>query len=551
MSKTLSNLVRDPGPLRTWLSQGLVLFVAASAPLWLIPGAMAQAPQTQSQIGSWSPPVHDAERRRPRPRPPDRQGAVLGRRELGQGLDTPDTTPHLWDPVTGQFDLPSPPPTPKHNIFCSGHAFLPDGRLLVAGGAIVDGDGLKNASLYDPVGNDWTAVDDMNAGRWYPTVLALANGDMLVASGSFKTFPLPGRQPGVNDLPQVLGTDGHWRDVKGLQPLPPPNNMMNEPVFPLYPFLHVAPDGNVFMSGPLVKTSLVDVVNGTMVNTFKHATNPTTSKLVGERDFGSSVMYDVGKVLVVGGHMDPPTATAEVIDLNDASPAWRFVGSMSIPRRQLNATLLADGKVLVIGGTNGSGHGDRNNDDDNFNDLSTPVFPAELWDPAHDDHWTVMASASVPRQYHSTSVLLPDATVCTRGRGEYAHADPATGPNNHRDAQIYSPPYLFNDKGPAPRPVISSAPDSVSYGADFQVGTPAPGDIKRVTWVRLSSVTHAYDQNQRFNNLAFRVGATDLQVTAPPDGNHAPPGALHAVPPRRQRCAVGGQDHQDQQVKLS
>ena len=51
MSKTLSNLARDPGPFRTWLNRGLVLFVAASAPLWLIPGAMAQAPQTQSQVG--------------------------------------------------------------------------------------------------------------------------------------------------------------------------------------------------------------------------------------------------------------------------------------------------------------------------------------------------------------------------------------------------------------------------------------------------------------------------------------------------------------------
>ncbi len=54
--------------------------------------------------------------------------------------------------------------------------------------------------------------------------------------------------------------------------------------------------------------------------------------------------------------------------------------------------------------------------------------------------------------------------------------------------------------------------------------TPSPGDIKRVTWVRLSSVTHAYDQNQRFNNLAFKAGPMGLQVTPPPDGNHAPPG---------------------------
>lgn len=454
MSKTLSNFTRDPGPFRTRLSRGLVLFVAASALLWLIPGAMAQAPQTQSQIGSWSAPfpmLNVAVHAHVLP-----NGKVLfwGRRELGQGLDTPDTTPHLWDPVTRQFDLPSPPPTPKHNIFCSGHAFLPDGRLLVTGGAIVDADGLKNASLYDPVGNDWTAVDDMNAGRWYPTVLALANGDMLVASGSFKTFPLPGRPPGVtavNDLPQVLDSTGHWRDVKGLEPLPPPNNTGNdEPVFPLYPFLHVAPDGNVFMSGPLVKTSLVDVVNGKVLKCFLHAVDPTTTKLVGERDFGSSVMYDVGKVLVVGGHSNRPTATAEVIDLNEPTPAWRFVRPMSIPRRQLNATILADGKVLVIGGTNGFG-----DDNQNFNDLNKPIFTTELWDPA-TENFTVTASASVPRQYHSTAVLLPDATVLSAGGGEYAQADPDNGPNNHRDAQIYSPPYLFNANGPAPRPVISS-----------------------------------------------------------------------------------------------
>jgi hypothetical protein len=488
----------------------------------MMPGARAQTPQTPppQQGGSWSAPFampNVAVHTHVLP-----SGKVLfwGRREINQGLDTPDTIPHLWDPTTGKFDDPAPPPTPKHNIFCSGHAFLPDGRLLVTGGAIVDGDGLKNASLYDPVGNAWTPVDDMNAGRWYPTVLALANGDMMVASGSFKTFPLPGKQPGLNDLPQVLSSDGHWRDVKGLEPLPPPNNVMNEPFFPLYPFLHVAPDGNVFMSGPLVKTSLVDVVTGKVIKSFNHAVNPTTTKLVGERDFGSAVMYDVGKILVVGGHSHPPTPTAEVIDLNVANPMWSFVGSISIPRRQLNATLLADGKVLVTGGTNGFG-----NDDQDFNDLSKPIFFAELWDPAYPDHWSMMAAASVPRQYHSTAILLPDARILSAGGGEYAAANPANGPNNHRDAQIFSPPYLFNAQGLAVRPVITSAPSAVKYGQSFPVGTPSPDQIKRVTWVRLASVTHAYDQNQRFNNLDYKKSdAMTLEVTAPPSGNHAPPG---------------------------
>ena len=82
-------------------------------------------------------------------------------------------------------------------------------------------------------------------------------------------------------------------------------------------------------------------------------------------------MYEPGKILTVGG-ADPPTNTAEVIDLNAAAPAWRAVGSMGVARRQMNTTVLPDGKVLVTGGTSGPG----------FHNAATPVFAAELWDPA-------------------------------------------------------------------------------------------------------------------------------------------------------------------------
>ena len=103
------------------------------------------------------------------------------------------------------------------------------------------------------------------------------------------------------------------------------------------------------------------------------------------RDYGSSVMYDNGKVLVMGGG-DPPTNTAEVIDLNASTPAWRSVAPMAFARRQLNATLLPDGKVLVTGGTSGPG----------FNNTNTPVFAAEMWDPA-TENWATMASQQFPR----------------------------------------------------------------------------------------------------------------------------------------------------------
>ena len=123
----------------------------------------------------------------------------------------------------------------------------------------------------------------------------------------------------------------------------------------------------------------------------------------GWRDYGTAAMYADGKILVAGG-ADPPTATAEVIDLNAATPSWRSVASMSIPRRHLNSTLLPDGTVLVTGGTYGPGH----------NNAATPVFAAELWNPATET-WTTLASASVPRLYHSAAMLLPDGRVMTNG----------------------------------------------------------------------------------------------------------------------------------------
>jgi hypothetical protein len=58
----------------------------------------------------------------------------------------------------------------------------------------------------------------------------------------------------------------------------------------------------------------------------------------------------------------------------------------------------------------------------------------------------------------------------------------------------------------------------------FDVETPAPAEISQVTWIRLPSVTHSFDQNQRINFLTFRRGANKVTVTAPPNGNVCPPG---------------------------
>src|SRR5262249_48783482 len=91
--------------------------------------------------------------------------------------------PRIWDPETNQMTAPARPP---YNLFCSGHSFLADGRLFVAGGHIKDTLGEPKACIFDPVKNKWTETEYMNAGRWYPSCLTLPNGEVLAIAGDIK-----------------------------------------------------------------------------------------------------------------------------------------------------------------------------------------------------------------------------------------------------------------------------------------------------------------------------------------------------------------------------
>jgi Domain of unknown function (DUF1929)/Kelch motif len=378
--------------------------------------------------------------------------------------------PRLWNPADQSVTTL---PKPGYDVFCTGHAFLGNGRLFVAGGHIQNGIGLAKASLYDPFANTWAAAPDMNAGRWYPTVTTLANGDALVVSGSVDNTV------GVNTLPQVYETaNANWRSLTSAQLS-----------LDLYPMMFLAPNGKVFNVAPTPATRYLDT-SGTGAWSFVAWRN------FGSRDYGSAVMYADGKILVLGGG-DPPTSTAEVIDLNQPSPSWRSVAPMSIARRQVNATLLPDGTVLVTGGTSGPG----------FNDATHPVYPAELWDPATES-WRTLSSATVPRLYHSAAVLLPDGRVLS------------TGGNDYPTPEAFSPPYLF--KGA--RPTMSAVSSPIGYGQHFSVQTPDAASITKVTLIRITSVTHAFNENQRLSALSFTPGSGTLDIVAPTSPNVAPPG---------------------------
>ena len=397
-----------------------------------------------------------------------------------------DHTPVLWAPGSGAPQSLSQAPA---DLFCSGHTFLPDGRLLVTGGhSGTDYEGLLSTGIFDPVSRSWTAGPAMQNGRWYPSNTTLATGEVLTLSGGDTVAQR-------NLIPEVYQTNGTLRVLTTAS------------IFlPYYPFMFVVPDGRVYAAGSSPGTFFLNT-SGT-----GQWTNGPSSNF-GDRNYGSAVMYAPGKILLVGGG-DPPTNTAEVIDLT-AGGGWQYTAPMAVARRQLNATLLADGRVLATGGSNSAGS--------NAPATNDAVLAAELWDPG-TGAWTTLARASHYRLYHSTALLLPDARVITMGSGQPA----ATGLFDDYTAEIFNPPYLFNADGTdatPTRPSITSAPSQVAYGQTFGVSTPNASSIASVTWIALGSVTHAFNESQRFNRLTFSVSGTGtLNVAAPASAPLSPPG---------------------------
>jgi hypothetical protein len=381
--------------------------------------------------------------------------------------------PQIWDPVTGSFTaVPAP-----SLLFCAGHDFLADGRLFVVGGHLDYDHGLPNANVFDASTGSWQVAPAMAQGRWYPTTMVLPDGQMLAVGGRDEAGA-------VVTVPEVWnGTSWRRLTTASLE-------------LSYYPRLFNVPNGRVFYAGEERQSRYLDITGtGRWINGPLHV-------YPAWRDYGSGVMYEPGKILYVGGG-DPPTNTAELIDLNQPSPAWRYTGSMAFPRRQMNATLLPTGEVLATGGTRAAG----------FNNPAGAVHAAELWSPTTGT-WTTLASNTITRMYHSTTLLLPDGRVLHTGSGDGA------GAQSEFNYEIFSPPYLFR----GPRPIVTAAPTFVAYGQGAFVETPDGADISKVTFIRLSSVTHALDQGARLVPLGFSPVPGGLSVVTPGNRIVAPPG---------------------------
>jgi len=388
--------------------------------------------------------------------------------------DVTGTGAQIWNPATGSF---SPAPQISTNVSGSAQALLPDGDVAILGGINALGAGVQDAHFYDVAVPAWTSLYYMSHGRNEPTAVMLGDGRLLAISGERVATQ-------ASDVPEICTPGSAWTSLS--------TAVLSLPKTPWTFWLST---GDVLVAGPDRATRRLSLVSF-------GSWSSLTNLLAGTREGGTAVLLPgiPDRILAIGGR-NPATSSCELLDLN-TSTAWTYVAPMSRARRHHQATLLADGTVLVTGGTLAS------------DDLVQSVYSAERYDPVANT-WTSLASMSVSRRRDSVALLLPDGRVLCAGGG-----DGTPGSELHANAEIFEPPYLFL----GPRPVITAAPANIVYGSTFSVDTPAAGDIADLWIVRSGSSARSFNSDQRAVPLAFTWAPGRLTVTAPDSGLAAPPG---------------------------
>ncbi|MEM9089813.1 MAG: DUF4347 domain-containing protein [Cyanobacteria bacterium P01_F01_bin.53] len=408
----------------------------------------------------------------------------------------------IWDPATGEVSEVLVTNT-AHDMFCPGIAMLPDGRLLVNGG----GEYVTSTSIFDFETGQWSDGPDMEYRRWYNSSLTLADGDVFTIGGERSNTGNGARI--TTGLGEVFDLTDGWRTLSGA-PIAPIANTGDRGTE--HPQIFLAPNGKVFAAGPSPTMYWYDTNgNGSITVAGERGDSPYSQ-------VGMSVMYDTGKILFAGGSLVYDRAgasgynTAYTIDINNENAiSVDKQDPMSYKRVYGTGVVLPNGQVLAMGGQQ---------DSKAFTD-NQAVYRPELWDP-QTGKWTLMDNHDIPRTYHSVSLLLPDGRVMAGGGGLAGAGNPV----NHPDAEIFTPPYLYNADGTlADRPVIGSGPDSVGYNQNFSITMNTGAPITEFNLVRMSAVTHGVNTDQRFLSVdVMAKSGNTYTLNTPENGNIAPPG---------------------------
>ena len=353
----------------------------------------------------------------------------------------------IFDPITDTFSATSTA-TVSHNMYCSGFDQTGEsGDILFAGGLF--GDDRKRASVYHPDTDTWTAKPDMDALRFYPTVITLSNRAVLALDGSGSASS---NIPESYDI-RSMKWGSLFAAEYGLAQAPPKNFEL-----PNYPRFHVLSTGKLIYTGSEQFIPAGGDVTRILDPVFETWEQPFAGPdpIIGN----SGVMYDRDQIMKAGGGTNAWSLAATT-----PGAQWTQLASMSQSRFDFFTVALPDGNVLAVG------------------DVATP----EIYD-VDADTWTSMTPAPQARGDHSGAVLL--------------HAGPSL------TADVFSPPYLFNANGTlAKRPVISRVIGPslgvIQYGEPFKLVSKTAALIDEIRLIRLGAATHSWDMGQQSMELDF------------------------------------------------
>ena len=407
----------------------------------------------------------------------------------------------------------------------------------------------------------------MHFGRWYPSLVTLGNGKVFVASGVTKLLkPVYTGKNIVDSGTNVEQTEtfnpatGKWTQ----------NPSSANHSLPLYPRLHLLPDGHVFYDAGGQTFNPFGQSYDEAIWNFAASYDPgrqawkylgvpfgisadpkrplDTSVTAGFRGSAASVMLpltppyrqanflDAGGVLGTspGAYLSNTSSVIDRVTLSGGREHFSShpTGPLNNARWYSSTVLLPTGQAIAFNGAN--------RDEVVLPGSTFPITQAELFDPA-SNRWTPLHSSGDPRTYHNSAVLLPTGQILVGGNAPidngylYTQTFPGGFSNNYHDPsfQIYNPPYL---EWGIPQPTITSVSaggrplsttagaDDVGYGHTLTIASPDAGSVGRVMLVRNPAQTHVVDGDQRAIVLPFTRSGNALVAKVPANANVAPPG---------------------------
>jgi hypothetical protein len=421
----------------------------------------------------------------------------------------------IWDPKKGLE-------SDSHTIFkrpivldafCSVVRVFDDDTVFILGGNKEpkenSTDTQKSTTFYKVKDKKFIKGNPLNYPRWYGSIIRTANDEFIMVGGEETISGVKSITPEI--LKKHSDGDWYWNILENASS----NDLFGDVTVDEwnYPRAFLASDGNVFGIS-YNKMWVMEKIDNDYNNIKKVGEIPLASRggVSGEiidknpntgeiqklklLTIGSSVgsqsnvvMIDEDKLITFGGKQRGKQYSSSnhvnLIDIsNTLKPEITPLKSMNYPRADADATILPNGEVLINGGQA-------------YNDKEFSIYTPEIYQPANNT-WRSLSDAKFRRNYHSTSLLLPNGTVLTAGGDVW-------------NAEIFYPPYLFEKDQKtgktkfAKRPEITQIDKKIKDRSNFIIKTKNSEEINKVSIISTGSTTHAQSSELKMRFLNFKV----------------------------------------------